>query len=101
MAEQRTRLHATLAGIIAVSMGLAASDAQAAPDAPKKWEKCAGIAKTGKNDCSSTDGRHDCSGEAAKDNDPTEWVYVPEGSCEKIAGGKVIQVVPAEDEKKS
>ncbi len=101
MAETKTRLHATLAAIVAVGMGLAASDASAVPDAPKKWEKCAGIAKTGKNDCSSTDGRHGCSGDASKDSDPTEWIYVPEGTCEKIAGGKVLQTVPAEEEKKS
>jgi uncharacterized membrane protein len=28
------------------------------------------------------------------DNDPQEWVYVPEGTCKKI-GGKVAKVKPA------
>ena len=101
MGEIPSRVQRAIAGIVAVGFALATSEAQAVPDAPKKWEKCAGIAKTGKNDCSSTDGRHGCSGEASKDNDPTEWVYVPEGTCEKIAGGKVLQVVPAEEASKS
>jgi uncharacterized membrane protein len=38
-------------------------------------EKCAGVAAKGKNDCGA--------------NDHT-WVYLPEGVCEKIAGGKVL-----------
>jgi len=60
------------------------------PDQPEVWEKCAGIAKKGKNDCGSTDSRHKCSGKAEKDSDPTEWVYVPQGTCDKIVGGKVF-----------
>ena len=66
------------------------------PEAPEAWEKCLGIAKQAKNDCSSTDGRHNCSGKAEKDSDPTEWVYVPQGTCEKIVGGSVYAVKPAQ-----
>ena len=51
------------------------------------FEKCMGIAKAGKNDCGTS--AHACAGQAAKDSDPEEWVYVPEGTCDKIAGGKV------------
>ncbi|MEL6177310.1 MAG: DUF2282 domain-containing protein [Myxococcota bacterium] len=54
--------------------------------------KCVGIALKGHNDCGSTDGRHDCSGQATKDLDPTEWVYVPEGPlCEKWGGTKMVK----------
>jgi uncharacterized membrane protein len=70
---------------------VAASVSAAAP----KWaakgstiEKCAGIAAKGKNDCGAND--HSCAGHAKKDNDPNEWVYVPAGLCEKIAGGKLV-----------
>lgn len=52
-----------------------------------KIEKCAGVAKAGQNDCGAKG--HDCAGKAVKDNDPNEWVYTPQGLCEKIAGGKV------------
>ncbi len=48
------------------------------------FEKCAGIVKAGMNDCGTS--AHNCSGQAAKDNDSKEWIYVPEGTCKKIAG---------------
>lgn len=57
---------------------------------PGPKEKCAGVAKTGQNDCGSLNGTHGCGGKATKDNDPNEWIYVPKGLCAKIAGGKVI-----------
>lgn len=54
--------------------------------------KCLGVSKAGKNDCGSTDGRHDCSGAATKDLDPTEWVYLPEGPlCDKLGGKKLMK----------
>jgi uncharacterized membrane protein len=48
-------------------------------------EKCYGVAKAGANDCGN--GVHNCAGHAAVDNDSTEWLYVPEGLCRKLAGG--------------
>ena len=69
---------------------VAATVSAAAP----KWaakgstiEKCAGIAAKGKNDCGAKD--HSCAGNAKRDNDPNEWVYVPKGVCDKIADGRV------------
>ena len=90
--KNSTILTTTLAGIVA--MGLSAS-AGAVPDSPKNWEKCAGIAKAGKNDCGALDGSHGCAGQAKSDNMATEWVYTPEGTCEKITGGSVAKVKPA------
>ena len=78
-----------------VSVGSLAGAVQAVPDAPEQWEKCAGIALAGKNDCGALDGSHSCAGQAKADNMDTEWVYVPAGTCEKIAGGKVAAVKPA------
>lgn len=51
--------------------------------------KCKGIVKKGQNDCGANG--HACSGKAAKDNDPNEWIYLPEGVCEKITGGVVLK----------
>jgi len=87
------RKDSTLLGLAAagaLSLTLAGEAQAGVPDAPKAWEKCAGVAKAGKNDCGSTDGRHSCSGKAEKDSDPTEWLYLPKGACEKITGGKVV-----------
>lgn len=81
-------MRGALVGILA--LGLGAATAEAAPQWAKKGqtlEKCAGIARTGKNDCGTKN--HDCGGKAVKDTDPDEWIYVPEGVCEKIAGGSV------------
>jgi len=50
-------------------------------------EKCAGIAKAGKNDCGTS--KHACSGQSKSDGGD-EWVYVPKGTCEKIVGGTVV-----------
>lgn len=50
-------------------------------------EKCYGIAKAGANDCASTTGAHSCAGMSKVDGDPSEWVYVPAGYCDRIVGG--------------
>ncbi len=86
---QMTLTSAVLTAI--VSQGAMAG----VPDQPKAWEKCAGIAKAGKNDCGALDGKHACAGMAKVDNAKTEWVYVPKGTCDKIPGGKVAAVKPA------
>jgi len=46
------------------------------------FEKCYGVAKAGMNDCGAKG--HACAGQAKKDGDPKEWVYVPEGTCKKL-----------------
>jgi uncharacterized membrane protein len=78
-----------------LGMATLAGSVLAVPDAPAQWEKCAGIAKAGMNDCGALDGSHNCAGQSKADNLDTEWVYVPEGSCEKISGGRVAAVKPA------
>jgi len=87
-------LNLTIAGILALGAGMMHS-AQAVPDQPKEWEKCAGVAKQGMNDCGALDGSHSCAGQATTDNGTSEWVYVPKGTCAKITGGTVAKVVPA------
>lgn len=91
MRHSSTILAATIAGIAS----LGATQAFAVPDQPKAWEKCAGVAKAGKNDCGALNGAHGCAGQAPQDNMDTEWVYVPAGTCTKITGGVVAKVKPA------
>lgn len=93
--QKKAAVSNAIAGILAIGTLLVAGPVQAVPEAPTAWEKCAGITKAGMNDCGSLDGKHACAGQAASDNDPTEWVYVPEGTCTKIAGGSVAAVKPA------
>ncbi len=89
--SHKLALSTALAGVLAA----AAPALHAVPDQPKNWEKCAGIAKAGKNDCGALDGSHGCAGQAKSDNLSHEWVYVPQGTCEKIVGGSVAKVKPA------
>jgi uncharacterized membrane protein len=92
MKSSNKRLAATVAGLLSVgtmmggAMGASAHD----PQNPAEKEKCAGVVKAGMNDCGALDGSHGCSGMAKKDNDPNEWIWVPKGTCEKLAGGKVV-----------
>ena len=87
-------INATIVSILTMGSGLA-TVAHAVPDQPAEWEKCAGIAKAGLNDCGALDGKHACAGQAIMDNDDDEWVYVPKGTCTKITGGVVAAVKPA------
>ena len=95
MKDRNQVLKATLAGVMAVGATMMTANVNAVPDNPKQWEKCAGIAKKGMNDCGALDGKHGCAGQATIDNADTEWVYVPEGTCTKITGGVVAAVKPA------
>lgn len=62
--------------------------AQVHPEKPTyKYEKCYGVAKAGKNDCFFSG--NSCAGTLERDQDPAAWIYVPKGTCNKIAGGTV------------
>lgn len=91
----KDKTHASLIAAGLLSLGLISTQANAVPDQPKNWEKCAGIAKKGMNDCGALDGKHGCAGQATLDNADTEWVYVPAGVCKKITGGVVAATKPA------
>jgi uncharacterized membrane protein len=93
MKDPRRLARGAVSGAVAFSLMLAGGRALA--DKPG-FEKCAGIVKAGKNDCGSS--KHSCSGKAAIDADPEEWIYVPEGTCDKIVGGKLVAAEPKEDE---
>ncbi|MEM1022169.1 MAG: DUF2282 domain-containing protein [Myxococcota bacterium] len=86
--QKKNLLNTTvlLGGFTAAGTALAGAPKWAEPGST--IVKCAGIAKKGMNDCGANG--HDCAGNAAVDRDPNEWVYVPQGVCEKIAGGRVL-----------
>ena len=75
-------IRAAMAGLIAMGVTAAANTALAADN-----EKCAGIVKAGKNDCGTS--KSSCAGTAKVDRDPEAWVFVPKGTCDKIAGGTI------------
>src|SRR6478735_7396264 len=48
-------------------------------------ERCYGITKAGQNDCANA--VHSCAKQANVDHDQREWIAVPKGSCQRLAGG--------------
>lgn len=76
-------LSAAATGLLA--LGAVASTAGAAD--PPATEKCYGIVKAGANDCAGK--AHACQGQAKKDRDTKEFIAVPKGTCERIAGGSL------------
>ncbi|HMW54453.1 MULTISPECIES: DUF2282 domain-containing protein [Candidatus Accumulibacter] len=77
-------IRSAIAGLLALGVSAASSQAIAAAG---DNEKCAGIVKAGKNDCGTS--KSSCAGTAKVDRDPEAWVFVPKGTCDKIAGGTV------------
>ncbi|MEJ1962780.1 MAG: DUF2282 domain-containing protein [Gammaproteobacteria bacterium] len=64
------------------------ASAQVHPEKPTyKYEKCYGIAKTGKNDCFFAS--NSCAGTVDRDNHPAAWLYMPKGTCLKITGASL------------
>ena len=84
MHTPNTLIHSAIASLLALGIGSAATGAFAASG---DNEKCAGIVKAGKNDCGTS--KSACAGSVRVDRDPEAWVYVPKGTCERIAGGMV------------
>ena len=79
-------LSVAIGGLLALGLTGNAS----AADKKMDMEKCFGIAKAGMNDCSSNKSAHSCAGQATKSNDPMDFVAVPKGTCDKIAGGSMM-----------
>ena len=79
---------ALIASAMAAAVSFAATGAAFAGPAAApgfEHEKCYGVAKAGKNDCQTA--THSCAGTATKDTQGDSWIYVPAGTCDKLAGG--------------
>lgn len=55
-------------------------------------EKCYGVVKAGHNDCANASKTHSCAGHATEDADGGEWLALPSGVCDKLAGGSLEPV---------
>ncbi|MBE9526307.1 MAG: DUF2282 domain-containing protein [Proteobacteria bacterium] len=72
-----------LLALFSLALGMTVNSHAAKPG----FEKCQGIVKAGMNDCGTA--KHACAGMAKVDNDAEEWIFVPVGTCAKLAGGTV------------
>ena len=77
--NSKTIVNSAIASAFALGLLTTAGAAVAADK-----EKCYGIAQAGKNDCGTS--AHSCAGQAKMDKDPSDWKYVPKGTCEKMGG---------------
>jgi len=71
---------------MAAVIGLGVATSSKAEDT--KNEKCYGVAKAGQNDC--TTASNSCAGTSTSDAQKDAFLYVPVGTCAKIAGGSLI-----------
>lgn len=86
MSKENPYIKTLVSAILAAGLVSGASTCIAAEGSEKPAaEKCYGIAKKGMNDCAGND--HPCQGQSPKDGDPGEFLYVLEGTCQKIVGG--------------
>jgi len=79
-----------ISSAIAAAISLATVTAAVAGPAAEpgfEHEKCYGVVKAGLNDCQTA--THSCAGTTTADNAPDSWIYVPAGTCDKIAGGSL------------
>jgi uncharacterized membrane protein len=83
MNHAKSIAESALAGLLALGVTAAVAGPAATPT--YEHEKCYGVVKAGKNDCQTS--THACAGQANKDRQGDSWIYVPKGTCDKIAGG--------------
>ena len=76
---------------VAAASLFAAGLAGAADNDHSKEEKCAGVIKAGKNDCATS--KNQCHGHVNTDRDAEAWIYVPKGTCDRIAGARVTAAI--------
>ena len=76
-----------ISSAIAAAASMSAASAFAGPAAKPdfSFEKCLGVVKAGLNDCQTAS--HSCAGTSTADNAKDSWIYIPAGTCSKIAGG--------------
>jgi uncharacterized membrane protein len=84
--DSKSVSFATAAFTAALALPFAAH-AQPAPVPQYTVEKCYGIAAATENDCQTA--THSCAGESKQARDKESWIYVPVGTCAKIAGGSL------------
>ncbi len=86
MASNKT-LNTLLASAVVMTIAGAATAANAMDMEGK--EKCYGVVKAGANDCGNAAKTHSCAGHATEDAAGGEWLALPTGVCEKLAGGSL------------
>lgn len=85
MSRKNLMIRTALAGLTTGALLAATATPAANLVQCAEQERCYGVAKAGKNDCATAVSA--CAGTARQDNQKDAWVFVPKGSCAKLAGG--------------
>lgn len=89
MYKMSNLIRTAMTGVFALGAAAFAVSALAA-DEHAGEEQCAGVIKAGKNDCATA--TNACHGHVMKDADAMAWIYLPKGTCERIAGAHLVKV---------
>lgn len=94
MKDTNKQFLKALAGVLALGSVIGANVAYAGEHAGD--EKCAGVIKAGRNDCSTS--KNACHSHVTVDADSEAWLWVPRGTCEKIVGAHLSVLKTPEGE---
>lgn len=87
MNKCNTMLRTAMTSLLVVGAASFTASAFAADDHANE-EQCAGVIKAGRNDCATM--KNACHGHVEKDSEPSAWIYLPKGTCEKISGARIV-----------
>lgn len=88
MKNHATLLTTAITGLLALGACSQSGD-NPTTSAATPMEKCAGVAKAGKNDCQTSTSA--CAGTSTQDGQADAWIYVPKGTCDRVVGGKILE----------
>lgn len=86
----KAALTAAIAGVL--TLGVFGAATAHANVVCSEQERCYGVSKASKNDCSTSTSA--CAGSAKQDHQKDAWIYVPKGTCLKLAGGALSAPAP-------
>ena len=86
-----SRIDRLIASTVTAFLLLNTSQSAQAEASTNALEKCYGVTKAGKNDCSTATAS--CAGSSTKDSQPDAFIFLPKGTCEKIVGGQLNPTV--------
>ena len=86
MPKTDSLISVTISSALTALLGAASVEAAGLVQCAEQ-ERCYGIARSGKNDCATA--TSSCAGTAKQDFQKDAWVYVPKGTCEKVAGSSL------------
>jgi len=91
----RKTVNTLIASAVALTVAGAANSAIAESDAK---EKCYGVVKAGHNDCGNASKTHSCAGQATEDAAGDEFIALPTGVCDRLAGGSTTPIEAGAEE---